>query len=86
MSDSLENPPSIGGNPGESVPAVDPEDLKKIWQALRNLQARHPGQNAAIGFGVMEAICKAGANVPAVWYRSSIIWVLNKYAQEQLAP
>jgi hypothetical protein len=36
-------------------------------------------------FGVLEAICKPGANVEAVYYRSSMIWLLKLIAQEQLA-
>jgi len=86
MSDALENPFSFGGNAGEPVPEVDPEDLKTIWQESRAVQARHHGQNAAIGFELMKAICKPGANIEAVAYRSTMIWVLKKFAQEQLAP
>jgi|SRR3954471_21656944 hypothetical protein len=85
MSDALENPPSFGGNPGEAVPEVDPEDLKTIWQMARDVQARHTGQNVAIGFEAMKAVCKPGANPQAVGYRSSMIWMLNQFAQEQLA-
>ena len=32
MSDAPENLLSLGGNPGEPVPEVDPEDLKSVWQ------------------------------------------------------
>ena len=74
------------GNPGEPVAEVDPDDLKTIWQEARNLQSRHPGRNASIGSDGMKAICKPGANVLAVWYRLSMIWVLNRFAQERLAP
>ena len=80
MSDAPENPPSFGGNPGEPVPEVDPEDLKKFWQMARDLQARHAGQNVGIGFEAMKAVCKPGANAQAVWYRSSMIWVLKQLA------
>ena len=82
MSDALGNPPSFGGSPGEPVPEVDLEDLKAIWQETRDLLASHPGQH----FGFEEpAICKPGANAQAIWYRSSMIWVLNQFAQKQLA-
>lgn len=91
MSDSLENPaspfvPSFAdlGNRGEPVPEVDPDDLKNFLREIRGLEAT--GQNYAIGFEHMKAICRPGANAYAVWYRSSMIWMLNKYAQEQLAP
>jgi hypothetical protein len=85
MSDALENTPSFGGSPGEPVPEVEPEDLKAIWQMARDLQARHTDQNVGIGFEAMKAVCQPGANAQAVWYRSSMIWVLNQFAQEQLA-
>jgi len=86
MSDALTNPPSLGGSPGEPVPEVDPEDLRAIWQETRDLQAKHAGQNVAVGFDFLEAICKPGANAQAVWYRSAMIWVLNQAAQDQFAP
>ena len=85
MSDALDNPPSFGGNPGEPVPEVDPEDLKTFWHMARDLQARHTGQHVAIGFEAMKAVCKPGANARAVWYRSSMISVLNQFAQDQLS-
>ena len=75
MSDALQNPPSFGGNPGEPVPEVDPRDLKTVWQQARNVQTRHPGQNVATGLELVKAICKPGANVEAVWYRSSMIYL-----------
>ena len=82
MGDGPENPSSLLGNPGESVAEVDPEDLKAFWQKTRELQAGHP--NVSVGFET-KAICKAGGNPAAVWYRSGMIWVLSRYAQEQLA-
>ena len=74
------------GNPGEPVAEVDPDDLKTIWQKARKLQSRLPGQNVAMSSDMMKAICKPGADTDAVWYRSNMIWVLNQFAQEQLAP
>jgi len=70
----------------ENVPEVDPDDLKTVWQETRDLQARHPSQNAAIGLEPMKAKCKPGANLEAVAYPSFMIWALNQFAQEQLAP
>lgn len=89
MIEAPANPPSLGGNPGEPVPEVDPEDLKTLWREGRDIQARQPrqpGQQVATGFDLIKAICKPGANVDAVWYRSSMIWALNQFAQAQLAP
>jgi hypothetical protein len=85
MSDALTNPPTVGGNAGESVPEVDPNDLKTMWREVRNLQARHPGQSVGITREAMKAFCRPGANAQAVWYRSTMIWVLNQFAQDQLA-
>ena len=85
MADALGNPPPFGGNPGEPVPEVDADDLKAFWQRTRDLQAKHPGQHVSIGFEE-KAICKPGANAQAIWYRSSMIWVLNQFAREQFAP
>jgi hypothetical protein len=83
MSDDLGNRLSFLGNPGESVAEVDPDDLKTFWQETRKLQAKFPGQDISFS---PKAIAKTGANAPAVWYRSSMILVLNRVAQEQLSP
>lgn len=74
------------GNPGEPVPEVDPDDLKTYWQETRSLQTRYPGQDVSPSADMIKAICKPGVNATAVWYRSSMIWVLNKFAQERLTP
>ena len=89
MTDAMGKPPSFGGNPGESVPAVDPQDLKSLWRQARDLQASHPGppgQQVATGFDVIKAMCGPEANAQAVWFRSSMVWVLSQIAQGQLAP
>ena len=33
----------------------------------------------------MKAIYKPGSNVQAIWYRSTMIWALNRSVQERLA-
>jgi hypothetical protein len=78
--------PRFGGEAGESVPEVDPDDLKAIWQIGEELQANHSGGKVAVGFEVMKRACKPGANIEATWYRSSVIWMLTHVAQQQLAP
>jgi hypothetical protein len=85
MSDALGNPPPFGGNPGEPVAEVEPDDLKTFWQEISNLQARDPGQHVTVGFEA-KAIAKPGVNAEAVWYRSMMIRLLNEFAHEQLAP
>lgn len=83
MSDDPESPLSFLGKPGESVSEVDPDDLKTYWRETRKLEAKFPGK--PISFSP-KAIGKTWTNAPAVWYRSSMIWVLNQVAQEQLSP
>jgi hypothetical protein len=78
--------PRFGGEAGESVPEVDPDDLKAIWQIGEELQATHSGEKVAVGVEVMKQVCKPGANIEATWYRSSVIWMLTHVAQQQLAP
>jgi len=67
------------------VAEVDPDDLKSFWQEIRDLRARHLGQDVSIGFEA-KVISKPAANAGAVWYRSCMIQVLNQLAQEQFAP
>jgi hypothetical protein len=78
--------PRFGGEAGESVPEVDPDDLKAIWQIGEELQANQSGKKVAVGFEVMKQACKPGANIEATGYRSSLIWMLTHVAQQQLAP
>ena len=86
MSDTLTSPLSFGGNPGEPVAEIDRDDLKMVWQETQNLLARVPGESVGITFEVIQGFCKPVANAQAVWYRSTMIWVLKRFAQEQLAP
>jgi len=85
MSDALTNLP-FGGNPGEPVAEVDPDDLKTFWQETRKLYARAPGQSVGMTSEAIKTFCKPGVNPEAVWYRSTMIWALNRFAQDQLAP
>jgi len=73
-------PPKFGGEAGESVPEVDPDDLKAIWRIGEETQAK------AVSIELMKQACKPGANVEATWYRSSVISILTHVAQQQLAP
>lgn len=74
------------GNPGEPVAAVDPEDLKSFWQRTRDLQAAYPDQSVGVTFEAVGSMCVPGANPAAVWYRSAMIFGLQRVAPEQLAP
>ena len=86
MTDISMNPPRFGGQPGEPVPEVDPEDLKATWEFHQELQAEHPGEQVWIDASLDQSICKPGADIQAVGYRSSMIWIMTQIAPEQIAP
>ena len=86
MNDVSMNPPPFGGQPGETVPEVDPDDLKATWELHQKVQAGHPGEQVGIDAGLAQSICKPGADIHSVWYRSSMIWIMTQIAPEQIAP
>lgn len=73
------------GTPGEPVAEVDPHDLKTFWVESRNLRANHAGQSVGITFEAVRTMCKPGVNPQAVWYRSTMIWVLTRFAQNRMS-
>jgi len=77
--------PQFGGKPGEPVPEVDPEDLKALWQLQCDVEKQHPGQQVAIGLEVAQHYCKAGADIQAVGYRVSLLWLMSRIVPEQFA-
>lgn len=79
------SPLSLGGKPGEPVPEVDPDDLKSLWELQRSRGAMSPGQEHAIGFDLIKHSCKPGADVQAVCYRLSFLWIMTRIASEQFA-
>jgi hypothetical protein len=85
LGEKAPEPPRFGGKPREPVPAVDPEDVKTVWQIVRDAQANRPGQNVAVGVDLMKHACKPGADVEAVTYRSSLVWLITQIAPEQVA-
>jgi hypothetical protein len=78
--------PKFGGEPGEPVPEVNPEDIKATWQFQREIEARNPGQQVATGMGLVEQLCSPGANIPAVGYRAALIWMMTQFEPEKIAP
>jgi len=63
--------PHCGGEAGEPVPKVDPEDVKAVWQVGREIERRHPPNTGgltayAVGVRVFQAACKPGANIGPV--------------------
>lgn len=73
----LQEPPGFGGKPGEPVPAVDPEDVKTVWQIGREAQGNHAGEHVAIGVDLMKHACKPGADIEAISYRAGLAHQLS---------
>jgi hypothetical protein len=66
-----------GGNP----PAVNPADLKKVWQASADYEAHHPGENS-ISDTFYQSVCGPGVDVESAWYRVSMLLVLKEMMPE----
>lgn len=79
-------PVLFGGKAGEAVPEVNPEDLKSLWKLQHDRGAMHLGREHAIGIDVAQQICKAGADMQALFYRSTLLWLMERMASEQFAP
>lgn len=77
--------PKFGGEPGTPVPAVDPDDLKTVWEMYRDVKARHAGRDVAIGLSAMAASCKPGADVQAIAHRVGQLWFVIHFLPEQFA-
>jgi hypothetical protein len=68
------NVPSwLEGDSNVPVPVVDPGDLKKVWELQNKAQKKYPGQNTGIGLRFCENICSPGADVLAIWSRSTLL-------------
>lgn len=72
------------GGSGGDVAAVDAADLKAVRAFMRNSKAGP----AARGFSsrVYESACSPGANVEAVWYRASMLGLLEMLPGNMLTP
>jgi len=81
-------PPDLwaGSGEGDSVAAVSPDDLRKVWQLFRDVQARHPGECTSIGNSVYQSVCSPGADVVSVWYRASMLGMLQLLPESPLTP
>ena len=82
----LREPPKFGGEPGEPVPEVDPDDIKTAWTAQHELEQRHPTGPAQLGAFAGQYLFKPGTDIQAVGYRATLIWMMTKFAPEQIAP
>ena len=84
----MANRPSLYNNlrSGIPVPQIDPDDLKRVWEFLRTVQATfssRQGEKAgapAESFGIQSDLlaehCSPGANVPAVMFRCQFLQLL----------
>ena len=64
------------GKGGEQVPAVSPEDLKKMRDYTEQVNARHPGKRVAVGASILERLLP-GADIRAVSYRCMLLGMLE---------
>jgi hypothetical protein len=62
------------------VAAVDPADLRSVWEMQRDVQRNAPNhapsQTSSISVGLYQQACRPGAEVGAVWYRVSMLHLL----------
>lgn len=86
MSDRPKLPDLWGSQEGDSVAAVNPVDLRNVWGMLRDSQARAGGQQGSIDSTAFERVCSPGADVMAVWYRASMLGVLQMWPESPLTP
>jgi hypothetical protein len=66
---------------GGNLPAVNPADLKKVWQASADFEAHHPGQSG-ISDTFYQRVCSPGADIVSAWYRASMLVVLKEMMPE----
>lgn len=80
-------PPDLwAGSQEGSVAPVSPDDLRNVWKLFRDAEARNPGQSGAIGNSVYQSVCSLGADVQAVWFRASMIGILQMFPESPLTP
>ena len=78
--------PDLWNVMGDEIAAVNPDDLRKVWKMMCDVQARTPGQGVSIDKGMYLGECSPGANVMAVWYRASMLGILQMLPEPPLAP
>jgi hypothetical protein len=79
--------PDLWSASGDDVAAANPDDLRKVWRLIRDLQARNPGgQGSIIDDRMYKEVCSSGADVQAVWYRTSILGLLQILPDSPLTP
>jgi len=78
MTTNFSDPPvNPLGNLEGPIPPVDPADLRNVWQMQREVQARPPGEHIGSAIELYKDACSPGANVGAVWFRASLLGILE---------
>jgi hypothetical protein len=67
--------PDFWADSSDDVAAVDPADLSAMLKFMREVQAQHKG--GVIDSRLYQRLCSPGANVDAVWYRASMLGMLD---------
>ena len=76
--------PDIWSGSGDEVSAVNPDDLRNVWKMTCTILANNQGQGVALDARMFERMCSPGANVMAVWYRASMLGMLQILPGEPL--
>jgi hypothetical protein len=63
------------------VAAVDAADLKAVRAFSREVQAATGGQGSMVELELYRRVCSPGADVDAVWYRASMLGLLEMLPQ-----
>lgn len=63
------------------VPAVNPADLKAYRALIRDVQSATGGQGSIIDPALFRQVCSPGADFDAVWYRASMLGLLQMLPQ-----
>ena len=69
------------GEPGAPVPSLAVADIKKMRADHQELDARHPGQQYAVGLEVWRRIFGPETDISAVCYRCATLWMLERWLQ-----
>ena len=74
------------GPEGEAVPEVDVEDIKTVSRLYKELKKQHPGEHFGVDMGILERVCKPGADVRAICYRYMHVSILTLMAAQLPSP
>jgi hypothetical protein len=63
---------------GAPVPPVNRDDLKRLHEIHDDFLTQHPDKEGTTGLDLMASVCRADANLPAVWFRHTRLSLLVK--------